>query len=967
TIDHFTELKDTPDNYSGQSGKFLQVNSLENSLQFTDVPKDTAEQIVSKIETLKGTSDALSYTSLKDLPSVTTSDMLSFKTGLSIKALNNTGNQINGNKFVYIYPLKDGSFSMKQMSSVSGYKGEMIGYVRNNVPDNTTEIVELITNIQTGVVSVAVGDTAYIGFTSQDVVEIVQKSSITNEEFWACGVFGEVNDINENCVMFDTFKMMADYYAKFESQTKVALIDGSNTIPRDKDIVIDKVIITGNGAMIIQHLPDATLCNGMMLYAIVEGSETSKLELMAYNGQQIAGATQYELYGGTQALLISVGNEWIPVPLSGGNYAFADLSNVMQNDFNNKLRTSSIISNKADIDLENVDFTRATRFNNAVMEISKRNDTTPTETKNNLVILPVATTAIDFSQVNGQFFLAKYQMTSNQQTLTQILPSLSTFRIIIIEKVDGDGVSNTILEIQPYGAELINGLNIPLRITDNGIVGLLINAGTTWEWIPYPILHENGIVISDDKNNVFLGEKNIKFIKSTLGKNGDDVTVTPDPIDSLFSWENLGSSVANHKSKGAIVETPLMVALDPNSKPNEPMSRLYIDHDYYERKHGEGIFAKLSRDVQIDLSVERTDKIWFDELRVGNGNTFVYPNMSDKSFVIQDVDPNDDPNVTGGTLFLIAFDFQPKENEIALSDGYLEIKAVDTSTGDYMLDVEGNPIQSRIDYKNGDTIKSEFLFGVLKATASTNCAFEVGGNLGNEIVVSTNSCIMIQSILHNEVDGLAYLAFCNYTGYRWTNTNRYYGNGIVWFGSALQQDEIMQIFEPNSGQLSGNGIFIHNAGRIQAEIQNHIFMIRDNGGTDLPIFCLGKLFDATDSRYIKGKQLESTVSLTNKKNTFVMSLMGWEGQSDKANYMMLTGFNGTTPQFIANWSEIETYQIDVEPNKDLHLESYTFTIPTDVKYTQFALIIRPYNDSKPMELDLANLDANISPSFNVIV
>ncbi|MGL5689181.1 MAG: hypothetical protein ACRDD8_00050, partial [Bacteroidales bacterium] len=442
---------------------------------------------------------------------------------------------------------------------------------------------------------------------------------------------------------------------------------------------------------------------------------------------------------------MAINSQWVVVPLSNNYNADVGLTNVAQSSFDGKLLMSDEFKSKADIDLQNVDFTRAKRFDNAVNSIAQHHDITPSTLKTQLSVHEEQQN-IDFGIVKDKFLLLKYQMTSADQELTQMLPPLSDDRTIIFEKLDSADVNSTTLIIQPDGTDFINGAPMPIRVTENGIAGVMFNSGNTWEWFPYPVLHENGLVLSDDKNNIFLGEKNIKFAKTTLSKNGNEVTITPDVSGGTINWQNLDNSSPAHNSNTVIVEEPLKVVYNQQSTQDNPTSKLYIEHGYYEKKHSEGIFAKLTQDVEVNVSNDRSEKLWFDEVRIGRNNSFVYPNRNQKAFVMQDVDPNDDPNISGGTLFLIAFDFIPIKGELALGDGHLEIKVVNTNTGDYILDTDGNPIEARIEYHLNDEIRPEFICGTVRATGAINVGFEISGDIQDIIRLSANTCVLIQSI-----------------------------------------------------------------------------------------------------------------------------------------------------------------------------------------------------------------------------
>lgn len=123
-------------------------------------------------------------------------------------------------------------------------------------------------------------------------------------------------------------------------------------------------------------------------------------------------------------------------------------------------------------------------------------------------------------------------------------------------------------------------------------------------------------------------------------------------------------------------------------------------------KDAEGILAMLGNDELVNSKYPKS-RLWFSDLKV-KGGIAVYQDMQKKSFVIQDIDPQDDPNISGGTTFLIGLYIEPTQygdNRIT-QDGWVRLEFVD-DTDTPLLDVNGNPMAVQIDYKAGDEQRKE--------------------------------------------------------------------------------------------------------------------------------------------------------------------------------------------------------------------------------------------------------------------
>lgn len=184
-------------------------------------------------------------------------------------------------------------------------------------------------------------------------------------------------------------------------------------------------------------------------------------------------------------------------------------------------------------------------------------------------------------------------------------------------------------------------------------------------------------------------------------------------------------------------------------------------------KDAEGILAMLGNDELVNSKYPKS-RLWFSDLKV-KGGIAVYQDMQKKSFVIQDIDPQDDPNISGGTTFLIGLYIEPTQygdNRIT-QDGWIRLEFVD-DTDTPLLDVNGNPMAVQIDYKAGDEQRKELYLGECQAKAYTDVHLRIETNFPNEELLSigANSCVLIQSVGKDYGVGKALLAFMAFTGYQ---------------------------------------------------------------------------------------------------------------------------------------------------------------------------------------------------------
>ena len=429
--------------------------------------------------------------------------------------------------------------------------------------------------------------------------------------------------------------------------------------------------------------------------------------------------------------------------------------------------------------------------------------------------------AVDLTQApfTATTLVLAYQFNTDNETITQALPPISQNKTIMIKVLPATGITNPTLILTPASGDHINGAAQPLTIKNTGYVGYLLpiaNNGN-YEYFPHEITHDFSLAVSDDKGNVHIGINSVQFKKATVTENGGILEVEPD------AQTGGNSDITFTDFEGRTFTSSKMQSMDKSLR----ISNLGGIADFSRglQEHNEGIHACLGNDQLINSKYGRA-KLYFGDIRV-KGGSFVYTNMQDKSFVVDDVDPQDDPNISGGTTFIAAIYYEPnlRTDNTVSQDGFIRLELVD-DTDTPLTDNNGQPMAAQIDYKAGDTIKPELYIGEFQAKAFTNVHLRIELGFPNDevIPVGANTQICLQAISKDESSGLALLSFMAFTGFRIGFDTVYYG-----FNSLnLAQFLLFQEAETEmTGELElGDNTFLNLATPCKVAVDNYHLMMK---------------------------------------------------------------------------------------------------------------------------------------------
>lgn len=679
-------------------------------------------------------------------------------------------------------------------------------------------------------------------------------------------------------------------------------------------------------------------------------------------------------------------------PTSPHKFALEDLSNVPQSKFDEKAKASGFlttdladvdldkldekflatdsgkefskqstdISNKADKDMTNVSpatFNRELTQNKAFQDLQNRHPDTTGKTDAEIKALFYANryeevSAVDLTQDpfdKPTTLLMVYQMNVNGGTIKQVLPPHTTNQIIMVEMFFARGVTSATLEIDVADGEHLEG-NVGkvnhVTFTEQGYLGYFIplqnDAG--YEFVSHHETVISGLVMKDNKGNVSLGVKDITFDDNfALEDSGDTVNVKLTGGGQLpFVDGNLGQEFTATKVQ-SLDKTIRIANLGgvADLSVNAPLS-------------SEGIMAVLGRDLMYNSKFPN-QSFYFEDVK-HDGGSFVYVDKNDKTFVIQEIDQGD-PNVTGGTKFLVGVYYVPSRmnaNTIT-QNGYFRVEFFDKN-GDLLNDIYGNPVATEIHYKSGQNERKQLYLGIVDAKAYEEI-----------ISIGAETAIVIQPITKDFTSGLALLNFMAYTGYTINLDSLYYGVNNVNFARTVVFDSPEQEVDASENYL-GNNLWLDFRTKTKMAISNYHLVLKDNG-TDLPVYSLYKRYNKLDTILLKqqGATADVKVVANNPRNGMIVSLMKYTGTSEVISSPKVLSYMNMQPQFNTGWEKIDSLFISENVDGQDITSTKSFTFETDTDIREFAFVVYAEDSQIPLETYIKDFEVDITPAFTHII
>lgn len=360
----------------------------------------------------------------------------------------------------------------------------------------------------------------------------------------------------------------------------------------------------------------------------------------------------------------------------------------------------------------------------------------------------------------------------------------------------------------------------------------------------------------------------------------------------------------------------------------------------------------------------RKGTIWMDMVAVSS-NGMLQEDKPNKSIGLQDVNIGDDPNVTGGSNFLV-WPFVYLEGA-APDDGYVELVWYEKATGAIATDVNGHAMAVRHNYKRGQTLTPPHdpltFCQVINAKGIKEYALAIVDSFDDFIRVldysegPTGICIQEITEKGNSSEALTKAEID--TGFN-VRVESYYA------GTYLASANYLTTM-PEAAQTVPVGSFVHSASEFEmyavTEIEFGVAsgQIQVNGsGNKICDFYGGLVVNPELTRVLAGHNITVDVSLIDKDDGWKVEFYNYSGDMSKRPPLYKSR-NNDSIVLEAGWSKFGDGFISEDVVSGLHAQSFSATVPADADFIMVA--IYPVSAQSPCDLFLKGFTLNADPAI----
>lgn len=484
---------------------------------------------------------------------------------------------------------------------------------------------------------------------------------------------------------------------------------------------------------------------------------------------------------------------------------------------------------------------------------------------------------------------------------------------------------------------------------------------------------QSGIEFDDGTTNAASVTKvNLKGAKVTQTASTGSMAAGEIEVTNGINWhmlppsEQYGSSLATE----VIVEPPLSTYVDPNTTGAEAV-RLGIAHGTFEPLQPPSYLAYLAETEEVvgksgQTTGHHDGALWFDDVVVPSG-AYIQTDKPTKAYGLQEADELD-PNVSGGTDYLVAF--RAAFKGLAPDDGFVRIylheEAYNTLQKSKIIrDVNGHLMAYERFYKKGEVLGALEVVGVVNAKGLTKFTCHVVDDFTDDTLnledrTEGGTGLMIQAVKSNGKTGNGLQQFEIDTNQNLEFSAHYLGVDRMNLDWILHSDIPIKEGEAGTGQTMTDGFHFYNISKLKAGVKDGHLHIEDNG-VDLCDFTFGKIFSAEETQMLRGKEVDLTVTLIDQHDGYKVGLMKWTGKPNEYTPEIFTTRNNGIPNFQTNWTQVDEKFISENISAGDHSEVKTFTVPSDAN--NYAVIIYPVAAQTPVTLRLKQFRLDVVNPF----
>lgn len=430
-----------------------------------------------------------------------------------------------------------------------------------------------------------------------------------------------------------------------------------------------------------------------------------------------------------------------------------------------------------------------------------------------------------------------------------------------------------------------------------------------------------------------------------------------------FLWleEDLSKSVTPLQATGSDINSitsqyPVQLQVNKDTK----QLKLGIDPAAFMQKDGAGIYMCLSQDEEVvgrpTDSISRSGKIYCDEAIYATSG-YVHKDPVNKAIILEDF--SDDPNVSGGTPYLVASVVTLKGNANEDINVTAQLWSKFQEEGAKVLtDISGKSLSVTKQFKQGEAFSSIINYGIIMVKGSLTIGMSLShtGKSDNPVLVgrARRGCaIMAQALTENARTGLPMLAFEQDYNTKFFFTRRYLGQ-LASIGYLLQNNIVQSIGQVKDGMLNSDGWALDNITQVSAGVQDKTLSIKSTP-SNVADFFFGYIFDSVTTKDILGKNIDVELQIADSDNSYQIYVLAYKGQQ-KPVEVMASRVN-TNVVWTTGWTEVAKEFVMENPTGNFFGKTHSFTMPADADY--LAVGIAPVNAQNPTDLQLKQFNISM--------
>lgn len=513
---------------------------------------------------------------------------------------------------------------------------------------------------------------------------------------------------------------------------------------------------------------------------------------------------------------------------------------------------------------------------------------------------------------------------------------------VVLAFQDGD---DTITQTLPDLSKVTKGAHMQVRNirTDGGTVDLLPFAGQTINGAT------SAYTIDPDTDVFLLAEGDDWFVWYTASHEEVEpyhLKIKDTNVDTLD------------------VQYPLEVQLDADNN----KATLNVNPGAYQPMSAPGIYAVLSEDVSVTgrgTSPIHTGKVFCGEV-IYPGDPFLRLNPTTKGLTIQDVSLTDDPNVSGGTPFVViahvAFD------QIASEDFDITCRLWSHRQGfpeeAILTDANGRLMSVTRSVKAGEQIEDIVIEGIVMAKEVQDIGIAISHTAMSDVLqlggrVRGGTCLVAQAITQNNHTGVALQCYEQDFKKSVLFEKKYFGE-LASIKFWLEQRQTPHTTAAGDTFRQANGWCLDSVSPIVFDVADSILRFKSTQN-DLADFCMSWDSNTTDTAAMRGKEIDITYNLRNPEGAFNLVVLKWTDPKTRASEKKIASRNNETITWSPGWELVSTHFIAEQPSGSYSGSVITATVPEDAE--QIAIGIVPVVAQNPLELEIKELTIQTGTPF----